>query len=134
MTNTYSDYVAFGGVFDGDGHTISGLKIDNSAQYQALFGYVKGGTIQNLTVAGSVETSTTLSAYAAGIVGSAAIRSRWKTATNRVTVNVTQKGYAAGVVAYAGTGSTIKGCTNQGNISGVGDCVGGILPLEQVRR
>ncbi len=57
MTNTYSDYVAFGGVFDGDGHTISGLKIDNSAQYQALFGYVKGGTIKNLTVAGSVTTS-----------------------------------------------------------------------------
>lgn len=126
MTNTYSDYVAFGGVFDGDGHTISGLKIDNSAQYQALFGYVKGGTIQNLTVAGSVETSTTSSAYAAGIVGYGNPVTM-ENCTNRVTVNVTQKGYAAGVVAYAGTGSTIKGCTNQGNISGVGDCVGGIL-------
>ena len=57
MTNTYSDYVAFGGVFDGDGHTISGLKIDNSAQYQALFGCVKGGKIRNPTVAGSVTTS-----------------------------------------------------------------------------
>ena len=126
MTNTYSDYVAFGGVFDGDGHTISGLKIDNSAQYQALFGYVKGGTIKDLTVDGSVTTATTSSAYAAGIVGYGDPVTMEK-CTNQVTVNVTQKGYAAGVAAYAGTGSTITGCTNQGNISGVGDYVGGIL-------
>ena len=46
---------------------------------------------------------------------------------NRVTVTVTQKGYAAGVAAYANTGSTITGCTNQGNISGVGGYLGGIV-------
>ena len=125
MTNTYSDYVAFGGVFDGDGHTISGLKIDNSAQYQALFGYVKGGIIKNLTVAGSVTTSSS-SGYAAGIVAYGS-QVTMENCTNQVTVNVTQKGYAAGVAAYAGTGSTIKGCTNQGNISGVGDYVGGVV-------
>ena len=51
-------------------YTISGLKIkSNSAQYQALFGYVKGGTIQNLTVAGSVDDIVAPSGYAAGIVG-----------------------------------------------------------------
>ena len=126
MTNTYSDYVAFGGVFDGDGHTISGLKIDNSAQYQALFGYVKGGIIKNLTVDGSVTTATTSSAYAAGIVGYGDPVTM-KNCVNKVTVNVTQKGYAAGVAAYAGTGSTITDCTNQGNISGVGGYLGGIV-------
>ena len=126
MTNTYSDYVAFGGVFDGDGHTISGLKIDNSAQYQALFGYVKGGTIKNLTVEGSVTTATTSSAYAAGIVAYGNPVTM-ETCMNRVTVTVTQKGYAAGVAAYANTGSTITGCTNQGNISGVGGYLGGIV-------
>ena len=126
MTNTYSDYVAFGGVFDGDGHTISRLKIDNSAQYQALFGYVKGGTIKNLTVEGSVTTATTSSAYAAGIVAYGNPVTM-ETCMNRVTVTVTQKGYAAGVAAYANTGSTITGCTNQGNISGVGGYLGGIV-------
>lgn len=85
--------VAFGGVFDGDGHTISGLKIDNSAQYQALFGYVKGGTIKNLTVEGSVTTATTSSAYAAGIVAYGNPVTM-ETCMNRVTVTVTQKGYA----------------------------------------
>ena len=68
-TNTYKDYVAYGGTFDGDGHTISGLSINATTAYQGLFGYVKGGEIKDLTVAGSVNTSTTSSAYAAGIVG-----------------------------------------------------------------
>ena len=125
MTNTYSDYVAFGGVFDGNGYQISGLKIDNAKPYQALFGYVKGGIIKNLTVAGSVTTSSS-SGYAAGIVAYGS-QVTMENCTNQVTVNVTQKGYAAGVAAYAGTGSTIKGCTNQGNISGVGDYVGGVV-------
>lgn len=122
----YSDCVYYGGTFDGGGFTISGLKIKSTKPYQALFGYVKGGIIKNLTVDGSVTTATTSSAYAAGIVGYGNPVTM-ENCTNQVTVNVTQKGYAAGVVAYAGTGSTIKGCTNQGNISGVGDCVGGIL-------
>ena len=125
MTNTYSDYVAFGGVFDGDGHTISGLKIDNSAQYQALFGYVKGGKIRNLTVAGSVTTSSS-SGYAAGIVAYGSPVTL-ENCTNLATVDASQKGYAAGIVASAGAGSTITGCTNEGKISGAGDYVGGIL-------
>ena len=126
MTNTYSDYVAFGGVFDGDGHTISGLKIDNSAQYQALFGYVKNGRIKKLTVEGSVTTATTSSAYAAGIVsyGSAATL---ENCTNRVTVTGKNKGYLAGVIAYTTSNCTIKGCTNQGKISGAGGYLGGIV-------
>ena len=65
----YSDCVYYGGTFDGGGFTISGLKIKSTKPYQALFGYVKGGIIKNLTVDGSVTTATTSSAYAAGIVG-----------------------------------------------------------------
>ena len=122
----YSDCVYYGGTFDGGGFTISGLKIKSTKPYQALFGYVKGGIIKNLTVDGSVTTATTSSAYAAGIVGYGDPVTMEK-CTNQVTVNVTQKGYAAGVAAYAGTGSTIKGCTNQGNISGVGGYLGGIV-------
>ena len=37
-TNTYKDYVAYGGTFDGDGHTISGLSINATTAYQGLFG------------------------------------------------------------------------------------------------
>jgi len=57
----------FKGVFDGNGHTISDLKlgsyigkIDNSTQYAGLFGFVQGTTdkhavIKNLTVEGNID-------------------------------------------------------------------------------
>lgn len=111
------------GTFDGGGHTISGLKIDSTDQYQALFGYVKGGTIKNLTVAGSVTSSKQ---YTAGIVayGNPVTVTN---CTNEVSVTATEKGYAAGVVASASTNSEVMGCTNNGTIAGYGDYVGGIV-------
>ena len=111
------------GTFDGGGYTISGLKIDSTDQYQALFGYVKGGTIKNLTVAGSVTSSKQ---YTAGIVayGNPVTVTN---CTNEVSVTATEKGYAAGVVASASTNSEVMGCTNNGTIAGYGDYVGGIV-------
>ena len=58
---------SFGGTFDGQGHTIGGLYINNSSQNQGLFGYVdKSAIVQNLIVTGSVTTSKE---YTGGIVG-----------------------------------------------------------------
>ena len=122
-TSAYSSYVAYGGTFDGDGHTISGLKIDSTAQCQALFGYVKGGTIKNLTVVGSVTSSDQ---YTAGIVAYGNPVTV-KNCTNNVSVTATKKGYAAGVVAYAYANSEVMDCTNNGAIIGCGDYVGGIV-------
>ena len=124
-TNTYSDYVAYGGTFDGGGHMVSGLAINNAKTYQALFGYVKGGTIQDLTVKGSVRTSATGSTYAAGIV-SYGNPVTIKNCTNEVDVTASAKGYAAGVCAYVINGSKLESCTNKGTISGCGDYVGGV--------
>ena len=71
----------FNGIFDGDGHTISGLYINvtgnySSAKkgrlYQGLFGYVEDGTVQNLIVTGSVTVKNERTAnvsYIGGIVG-----------------------------------------------------------------
>ncbi len=124
-TNTYSDYVAYGGTFDGGGHMVSGLAINNAKTYQALFGYVKGGTIRDLTVKGSVKTSTKSSSYAAGIV-SYGNPVTVKNCTNEVDVTASAKGYAAGVCAYLGTGSKMESCANKGSVSGYGDYVGGV--------
>ena len=57
----------FAGTFDGQGHTIGGLYINNSSQNQGLFGYIDTSAIvQNLIVTGSVTTSKE---YTGGIVG-----------------------------------------------------------------
>ena len=113
--NSYSDCVYYGGTFDGAGHTVSGLTINNAKQYQALFGYVKGGTIQDLTVKGSVSSSAKSSPYAAGIV-SYGNPVTIKNCTNEVDVTASAKGYAAGVCAYLGTGSKMESCANKGSV------------------
>ena len=124
--NSYSNYTYYAGTFDGAGHTISGLHIDNAKQYQALFGYVKGGTVKNLTVEGSVKTSATSSPYAAGIVayGNAATM---ENCANKADVTGTAKGYLAGIMGYAYSGSKISSCTNTGKITAAGEYIGGIV-------
>ena len=65
---------SFTGIFDGNGHTITGLKQNISANenvYGGLFGYVSGGTIQKLGMVDSEIAVTTSSGTAnvGGIVG-----------------------------------------------------------------
>ncbi|HZJ99803.1 MAG TPA: hypothetical protein VFC79_07340 [Tissierellaceae bacterium] len=59
----------FGGVFDGGGHTISGLKVDVEGSNQGLFRYLQeGATIKNLSVRG-VVTPMGEKSNIGGIVG-----------------------------------------------------------------
>ncbi|MFR4018308.1 MAG: GLUG motif-containing protein, partial [Clostridia bacterium] len=120
-TNTYSDYIAYGGVFDGNGKTISGLSIDNTKKYQAFIGYAKGAEVKALTISGSLKTSDQ---YAAGIVayGNPVTITD---CTNAVTVSSAK--YAAGIAASAGTGTVISGCRNTAPVSAAGDYLGGIV-------
>lgn len=59
----------FKGIFDGRGRTISGLSVDTTEGYAGLFGNVaKSGVVENLSVAGTVASSTS-DDYAGGIAG-----------------------------------------------------------------
>ena len=58
---------AFTGIFDGNGHTVEGLYINNAAQYQGLFGNVgSGGVVKNLIATGTVTADEQM--YVGGIV------------------------------------------------------------------
>ena len=58
---------AFKGTFDGGHHVISGLSISESkGKNVGFFGSVEGGTVENLTVKGSVSGQSNV----AGLVGS----------------------------------------------------------------
>ena len=65
----------FSGTFDGDGHTISGLKIDDDARtYAGLFGSIDGGTVQNLGLTNvSVRAASTLGGLAGDVHNGSAI-------------------------------------------------------------
>ena len=97
----------FKGTFDGNGATISNLKISGGL-YVALFGETSGATIKDLTVAGEVSGEDV-----AGIVAKATDT----TITNCVSkVNVTATaGKAAGI--SASFGGTITKCENRGTVA-----------------
>ncbi len=121
IDNTYE------GTFNGDGHTISGLDINNStADYQGLFGYVgTGGTVQNLSVSGTVTSSGN---FVGGVVGDngGTVKNCYNTGT--VTGTGTDD-YVGGVVGY--NYGSVTNCYNTGSVSGpdsgTGNRVGGVV-------
>ena len=125
---------AYKGTFDGQGHTIKGLKITGSASgNRGLFGYVDSGTAENVTVQGTITlTGSGSSSYGAGgIVGqlygqTGAIRN----CRSDVTVQGGQN--VGGIVGYVAGGNyasskEITGCVNTGTVSSNSYNAGGIV-------
>lgn len=117
-------YHVYGGVFDGQGHTVFNLYINDATnRYRALFGdLTNGATIKNLTVRGSVTSTydTTTGGRIAGVVGyasgSKASPIYITNVTNYADVTGCSK-YAAGICGYAGTYVYIDRCANYGNVT-----------------
>ena len=109
---------AYTGAFDGGGYTIEGLYINSEATYAGLFGVVgEGGTVQNLTVAGSVtgsDGSTATYTCTGGVAG----QNSGTVADCSFTGAVTGGQYSyIGGVAGENTG-TVTNCRNSGDVTG----------------
>ncbi len=120
----------FTGVFDGNGHSISGVAISGTHNV-GLFGVIDGATIENLTVEGSV---TGTGNNVGGIVGFAYMNCTVRNCTANVTVTGTSGTGIGGVVGKVG-GSTVgtfvlENCTNKGAVNGK-LYTGGIIGLDQ---
>ncbi len=92
----------FSGSFDGNGYTITGLKINDSSNgkiYLGLIGYQNGGEIKDLGMVDSEINSSATSAY-----------------ISKPMSGVYADVYTGGIVGYA-SGSTITGCYNTGSIT-----------------
>ncbi|MDR0973156.1 MAG: hypothetical protein LBM61_04135 [Prevotellaceae bacterium] len=96
----------YSGVFDGNGHRISGLNVVYGASglrnYVGLFGYMQG-TIQYLIVEGTVVGGGYNGSYSGGIVGSAAGRVRFCSFEGTVTTTNSVSTNCAGGIAGSGT-------------------------------
>ena len=112
------------GVFDGNGKTIKNLYINTPDEdSKGLFGQVYMGTIQNLTVTGSVTALES----AAGFIGRGDVSIY--NSVNYVNVTVTDR-QGAGFIGYQSSSSVIDGCINYGTISCTGTntaTIGGIV-------
>lgn len=107
----------YSGSFDGQGHTVSGLKVTSSA-YAGLFGNVSG-RVSDLTVKGAVSYSGYSTAYAGGITG----YNTGEISGCTSEVAVTGK-YSGGITAC--NEGNITGCINKGTVKSSSEDIGGI--------
>ena len=109
----------YAGTFDGNGHTISGLFLNNTNKsYVGLIGYANGATIKNV---GVIDSYLKGNQYAGGICGYGS-NSTITNCYNTGTVSVSDS-YVGGICGYSGT---ITNCHNTGRVSGSYQYSGGI--------
>jgi hypothetical protein len=117
---------SFGGVFDGQGHSLTGVSIKSGLSYVGLFVHVqKTGVIKNLNLTGSVipEGNTT-------IIGGIAGDNNGNISNCSFNGVVKGNDYIGGVAGINELTGKIDHCTSDGYISGV-HFTGGIAGLNE---
>lgn len=111
----------FKGTFDGDGHTVSGVYINVPAtNYQGLFAWVVGGTINNLGITDSYIKGKIYIGGVAGTCDGGVIENCYYTGS------ISASGNAGGVVGQ--NNGTVQYCYNTGSLSGGSEnCMGGVV-------
>ena len=115
----------FAATYDGGGYVIRGLNISH-AGYVGLFAYIKGATIQNVTVTDCTFTTTQSNGYIGGIVGSA-VGQRGETDKNTVknctvTESVALWGMAGSVRMGGIVGDAAHSNPNYNQVIEISDC------------
>ncbi|MBR2088034.1 MAG: hypothetical protein IJ906_13035, partial [Oscillospiraceae bacterium] len=113
----------FHGSFNGEGHSIVGLSITKTNDFQGLFGVVQGGSIGNFAIKGSVSGDD----HVGGVVGWFA-EGHLYDIYSEVTLTRATDQYEGGIVGYNSYGGYIEHCTQNARVnSGDKDpCRGGI--------
>ena len=118
VSNSIGYHNAYRGTFNGNGHTLT-LNFNTTEGYSAPFYNVSGATIENLHVAGTINTSVK---FAAGIAGGCLGTNTIRVCRVSATINSSVDGDATngGFVAIVGTNATlnITDCLFDGKFTG----------------
>lgn len=125
----------FHGIFNGNGHTISGLKVEGAYANAGLFGVVEEGTVKQVNLRDGKISSTTEGANVGGIAGCIRSESQIKTAAvescdSNVEVIAAGKNANAGGIAgtIVGKGSLKYSiCTGKVTATGENAVAGGLV-------
>lgn len=131
-----NDARRFKGTFDGQGNTISGIYVNRGDSFPAgLFGYVKGGTIQNLKLVNSYihNTLTTYDYSSAGSIAGIGQGASFINIYSDAAV-IGDEGFCGGIVGRlesSGANNLIQECWYEGSVTvsglyGTGGVVGGV--------
>lgn len=110
----------FMGHFDGDGHTISGLKINRTMDCVGFFSCLNEAEIKNLSITGTTIQGNSHIGTIAGV-------SQHSTITG-VNIQLDVKGneFIAGMIGVSQDGDIINNCVYNGNLQCQGNFTGGI--------
>ena len=111
----------FAGTFNGNGHTITGLYIENDENNQGLFGVVSGATIYNITV----KDSYIKAADQAGAVVAYAKEKSIVSSCHNDNSSILTKNRSGGIVGWTDV-SDVYNCSSNGYCSS-DRCSGGIV-------
>ena len=125
-----TNYYSFGGHFDGNNHTVSGLHIKSSDNRIGFFGYTDGATIENFILSGDTVVHTTYNqGYVGGFIGYADA-TIIKNCSNACGISSMYYSfcYCGGIVGGCNY-SHIESCYNTGDVSSgtYGSSSGGIV-------
>lgn len=115
---------AYTGTFDGCGYKITGLKIEGNLLYAGLFGYLNGGSVENLTLDGVSISITPIPDFdfcAGGIAGYSA----GGKAINCSVAGEISGDNVGGIFGAVGGKTTVENCSNASTVNG--DYAGGIV-------
>jgi hypothetical protein len=122
--NSYTAY--FGGIFDGNDHTLANLKISGNNDYAGLFGYSEGAIRNVHVISGSVSGNGSVG----GICGSMDSNNALISDCSNASEVSSGEGSIGGVCGVCGYSSSIIACYNTGSVSGrngyYSDGVGGV--------
>ena len=120
----------FAGTFDGNGKTISGLKISSYSKGTdyavGLFGLVKGGTVKDFAMT-AVDIAVGESQYAVGSAVGAVYGSGMVSGVSVTGGSVTGGKGVGGVVGMVTNGGTVSGCSNAATVKALTYNSGGVV-------
>lgn len=123
---------AFTGHYDGNGHRITGLRVDltgtygTPANFAGLFGRISGGSVSNLTINdATIAITPTGSRYGAGILAGKTMGGT--TITNVHTSGTVSGQEAGGLVGETASGTTIGSSSSSATITGNDWCAAGLV-------
>lgn len=119
----------FGGIFDGRGHTISGLYFNGTAENKngsGFFSSVTSAVVRNLNVADSYFSAV---GYPVGGIAGKASKAVIENCTFDGISRISETAVAGGICGETSSGSIVRYCKNYGDVFGYGNVhnpVGGI--------
>ncbi len=134
--NGSNDVKPFSGIFDGKGHTISGIRITKDgggfkSSYQGVFGCIRNATVKNVKLADTHITAGDDIGGIAGFNSASTIENCHVTNTVTIQSNGQDGSYYYGGIAgelndYNSVDPCVRGCTSAATVSGNSE-VGGIV-------